>query len=73
MALTSIKMAVSEASPRYGITILMDLIKAYNLVQRYQFMAIVDEKISVVTAGLVETLLQKSTVMTMGDETRPAG
>ena len=33
-------------------------------------MAIVDEEHSVATAGMVATLLQTSTVMTMGDETQ---
>ena len=33
-------------------------------------MAIVDEERSVATAGMVATLLQTSTVMTMGDETK---
>ena len=43
MALTPVAMLVSAASLSYVMTILLDLIKAYDLVQRDQVMAIVDE------------------------------
>lgn len=52
------------------MTILLDLIKSYNLVLRDQIMAIVYEEHSVNTAGMVVTILHSSTVMTMGDGTK---
>ena len=70
MALTPVALVVSAASLRYVLTILLDLIKAYDLVRRDQVMAIVDEEHSTETAGMVATLLQSSTVMTAGDETK---
>ena len=70
MALTPVAMVVSAASMSYVMTILLDLIKAYDLVQRDQVMAIVDEEHSFDTAGMVASLLQPSTVTTMGDDTK---
>lgn len=70
MALTLVAMVVSAASLHLVLTNQLDLSKAYDLVQRYQVMAIVDEKRSVETAGMVTSLLQPSTVTTIGDETK---
>ncbi|KAL3917254.1 MAG: hypothetical protein SGILL_004801 [Bacillariaceae sp.] len=70
MALTPIALVVSAASLRYVLTILLDLVKAYDLVQRDQIMDVVDEEHSVETAAMVATLLQTSTVMTKGDLTK---
>lgn len=57
MALKPVAMIVSKASLRYALTFLLDLIKAYNLLQRDQFMAIVNKGNSVETVGMVATLL----------------
>ena len=70
MAKASAAIVVSTASMQHITTILLDLIKAYELVQREQIMAIADEEHSVATAGMVATLLQPSIVMTRGDETK---
>ena len=70
MAEAAAAMVMAAASLPHVITILLDLIKAYYLVQRDQVMAIVDEEHSVATAGMVATLLQTSSVMTKGDETK---
>lgn len=68
--LTFISMVVSEASFHYVITILLDLIKSYDLVQRDQVIEIFDEKNNVETAGMVTTLLHTSSVMSTSDETK---
>ena len=70
MAESAAAMVTSAASQPHIITILLDLIKAYDLVQRDQVMAIVDEEHSVATAGMVATLLQTSTVTTAEDDTQ---
>jgi len=70
MAESAAAMVMATASRPHIITILLDLIKAYDLVQRDQVMAIVDEEHSAATAGMVATLLQTSTVMTMDDESQ---
>lgn len=57
IALAPVAMVVPAASMHYVMTILLDLIKAYNLVQRDEVMAIVDEEHNVETAGMVATLL----------------
>lgn len=69
MALMPIAMFVSAASLHYAITIFLNLIKAYDLVQRDHFMAIIDKN-SVEMAGNVAILLQAFSVMTTGDETK---
>lgn len=68
--LTPIAMVVSAASSRYVMKIMLDLIKAYDLFQKYQFMDIVDEESSVETSGVVASLLQSSAVMTAGYKTK---
>ena len=70
MAESAAAMVMASASMPHIITILLDLIKAYDLVQRDQVMAIVDEEHSAATAGMVATLLQTSSVMTKDDETK---
>ena len=70
MSESAAAMVMSTVTLPRMITILLDLIKAYDLVRRDQVMAIVDEERSVATAGMVATLLPTSTVMTMGDETQ---
>ena len=70
MAESAAAMVISTVTLPHMITILLDLIKAYDLVQRDQVMAIVDEEHSVATAGMVAALLQTSTVMTMDEETQ---
>ena len=70
MAESAAAMVMSTVILPHMITILLELIKAYDLVQRDQVMAIVDEEHSVATAGIVATLLQTFTVMTMDDETQ---
>ena len=70
MALTPVALVVSAASLHYVLTFLLDLVKAYDLVQREQIMQIVDEEHSAETAAMVATLLQPSKVMTKGDETK---
>ena len=61
---------MAAASLPHVITILLDLIKAYDLVQRDQVMAIFDEEHSVATAGMVATLLQTYSVKTKDDKTK---
>lgn len=68
--MTLVSMVVSVASLRYVSKILLELIKAYDLIHREQVMAVVDEENTVGTAGMVEALLQSSTVMTARDETK---
>lgn len=65
MAMILVAMVVSKASLYYMIMILFDLFKAYDLVQKDQVMAIVDEDRSVATAGMVVSLLHSSTLTTM--------
>lgn len=70
MTLTIMAMVKSAASLLYTMTILLDFIKAYDLVQRDQVMTIVDEENNVEMAGMVASLLKPSTVTKMGDETK---
>lgn len=51
------------------MTTLLYFIKDYDMVQKDQVMAIIDEKHSVETASVVATILQPSKVATMGDNT----
>lgn len=52
------------------ISLLLDLIRAYDLVQRDQLMDIVDSDHTPPTCGMVAMLLQPSEVRTQGDEKR---
>lgn len=70
MALTPVAMIVSTASLRYVLTILLDLIKAYNLFRRDEFMDILNEDNSVETAKMMEKLQKPSIMMTVGDKTK---
>lgn len=54
----------------YVMKILLDLIKAYDLIQRNQVLEIVGEEHSVATAGMVAPLLQSSTVMNKGGDSK---
>ena len=63
-------MVMATTSRPHIIIILLDLIKAYDLVQRNKVMAIVDEEHSAATVGMLATLLQISRVMTKDDETK---
>lgn len=57
MVLTPVAMVESAALLFYVMKILIDHIKAYDLVQRYQVIFIFDENHSVETTGMVATLL----------------
>lgn len=70
MAMTSVAMVLSVFSLHYVMKILLGPIKAYDLTQKDQVMAIVDGKHSVTTVGMMASLLQPSTVAIMSDEFR---
>lgn len=72
MALTPVAFVVSEASLFYVMTIFLDTIKAFHMVQRVQVMSITDKEHSVETAGILKALMPPSTVTTTGDETKLA-
>lgn len=57
LALSPVAIGVSAASLQCVMKILMDLIRAYHLLQRDQVMVILDEEQSVETAGMMATLL----------------